>query len=200
MRHEESVVRVICLGPGKERIQKVIERHGDESSTLEDRLAGDDHRLDGANFVVSYGYSHIVPAALAQRFRNRAINLHISLLPWNRGSDPNLWSFLEDSPKGVTIHYLDEGIDTGDILAQRALEFLPDETLRSTYDKACAAVEDLFEEHWPTIRSGELKSVRQPAGGSFHRYSERKAFEHLLAAGWDTPVSAITGRALVRQA
>jgi len=190
---------VICLGPEKERIQRVIKRHGDESSTFEDRLASNDHRLADADFIVSYGYSHIVPAALAHRFRNRAINLHISLLPWNRGSDPNLWSFLEDSPKGVTIHYLDDGIDTGDILAQRALEFLPDETLRSTYDKACAAVEDLFEEHWPKIRSCKLKSIQQPAGGSFHRYSDRTVFEHLLTAGWDTPVSAITGRALLRQ-
>ncbi|MCL0081308.1 hypothetical protein M1N64_03665 [Peptococcaceae bacterium] len=48
------------------------------------------------------------------KFQGRAINLHISFLPWNRGADPNFWSFIENAPVGVSIHYLDEGIDTGD--------------------------------------------------------------------------------------
>ena len=48
----------------------------------------------------------------------------MSYLPWNRGADPNFWSILEDTPKGVTIHIMDESIDTGDILYQKdPLEF-----------------------------------------------------------------------------
>ena len=53
----------------------------------------------------------------------RAINLHISYLPWNRGADPNLWSAV-GMPKGVTIHYINDGFDTGDILFQKAILFV----------------------------------------------------------------------------
>jgi len=67
---------------------------------------------------------------------NRAINLHPSLLPWNRGAHSNFWSFLEDTPKGVTIHIIDEGIDTGDILLQKKIKFdQSKETLRSSYGR-----------------------------------------------------------------
>ncbi len=51
------------------------------------------------------------------------INLHISFLPWNRGAHPNFWSFYDDTPKGVTIHLIDEGIDTGAIIYQKEITF-----------------------------------------------------------------------------
>ena len=38
--------------------------------------------------------------------------MHISYLPFNRGAHPNYWSFKDNSPKGVTIHFIDNGIDT----------------------------------------------------------------------------------------
>ena len=61
--------------------------------------------------------------------------MHISLLPWNRGYHPNIWSFLEDTPKGVTIHYINEGIDTGDIIVQKEIVIDEDkETLKSSYE------------------------------------------------------------------
>ena len=53
----------------------------------------------------------------------QAINLHISYLPFNRGAHPNFWSFVDNSPKGVTIHEIDEGLDTGPIIHQKKLSF-----------------------------------------------------------------------------
>ena len=51
------------------------------------------------------------------------------------GQDPNLWSFIEDTPKGVTIHEIDEGIDTGDIIFQKEIVLNSNETLASSYEK-----------------------------------------------------------------
>lgn len=51
------------------------------------------------------------------------LNLHISYLPWNRGANPNFWSFVENTKKGVTIHEIDEKLDKGKILLRKELEF-----------------------------------------------------------------------------
>jgi methionyl-tRNA formyltransferase len=152
--------------------------------------------LEGVDWLVSYGYRYILREKVLEKFPRRAINLHIAYLPWNRGADPNLWSFLEDTPKGVTIHYMDPGIDTGEILAQREVTFGPDETLRTTYDKLTDAMVELFMEVWPEIRTGRRRSFVQPKGGTFHRIRDRAKVEHLLYKGWDTPVSFLIGKAL----
>ena len=71
------------------------------------------------DWIVSYGYRHIISKNHIDNLKNPIINLHISYLPFNRGAHPNYWSFKEKTPKGVTIHFMDEGIDTGPILVQK---------------------------------------------------------------------------------
>ena len=124
------------------------------------------------------------------------MNFHISLLPWNRGADPNLWSFLEDTPKGVSIHYIDDGIDTGDILAQREVPHQREDTLRTSYDRLSETMLTLFKEVWPTLRAGMITAFPQPREGSFHRLRDKVPYEHLLTKGWDTPVADIIGKAI----
>jgi len=187
---------VLQLGPCRRDLIEYMESFGDEVKNTEQKLSGDSEILDGVDLVVSYGYRHILKKNVLNRFPRRIINLHISLLPFNRGTDPNLWSFLEDTPKGVTIHYIAEGVDTGDVLAQQGVTFPPDATLRSTYEELSRATEDLFREVWPEIRSGRRRSFPQPEGGSCHRMRDRARFEHLLTQGWDTPVAQLTGKAL----
>ena len=104
------------------------------------------------NFIVSFGCRHIIKKSVLEYLPDRVINLHISYLPWNRGADPNLWSFLEDTPKGVSIHYIDEGIDTGDIIIQKRVSLDEDsETLATSYNKLEMSIIDLFKEIWPNI-------------------------------------------------
>ncbi len=147
---------------------------------------------DGHDFLVSYGYRHILRPEVLALFPGRAVNLHISLLPWNRGADPNLWSFVEDTPKGVSIHYLDEGVDTGDLIAQQELRFdEPGETLASTHAALCAAVEALFREFWPAIREQRCPRRPQAPGGSLHRSRDRERLAPLLRLGWETPVAEL---------
>ena len=124
-------MKLLYLGPLREHIFDFLRSMGDEVMHCEGAV--DDARVEQAGFIVSYGYKHILSPEITSRFSGKAINLHISLLPWNRGADPNLWSFLEDTPKGVTIHYIDPGIDTGDILAARVVAPAIDDTLRTSY-------------------------------------------------------------------
>ncbi|MFH1373076.1 MAG: formyltransferase family protein [bacterium] len=187
---------ILLLGPPRPEFVGYLESYGDVVKITNERLSGGSDILDGVDIIVSYGYRYIIREAVLRRFHGRLVNLHISYLPFNRGADPNLWSFLEDTPKGVTIHYIDEGVDTGDILAQQEVTYPPDATLRSTYEELSRAIENLFREVWPEIRSGRRRSFPQPEGGSCHRMRDRARFEHLLTQGWDTPVAQLTGKAL----
>ncbi len=189
-------MNILLLGPDRPHIVEFLESFGDDVTRYEDRLTADADVIKDVDCVVSYGYRHILKDDVLALFPGRVVNLHISLLPWNRGSDPNLWSFLEDTPKGVTVHYIDRGVDTGRIIAQREIEFDNKGTLRTTYDRLTAEIEDLFREQWPGIREGRAESFVQRAGGTAHRKRDKEPYLHLLHSGWDTPVADLVGRAV----
>jgi methionyl-tRNA formyltransferase len=135
-------------------------------------------------FIVSYNYLPIVRPDVIALFPRRIINLHISLLPWNRGISPNIWSFLEGTPAGVTIHEIDAGVDTGDILLQREIVFDYDrETLKSSYEKSHELIGQLFRDNWHELKNGTIMPTPQGEGGSLHRRKDSLAFDHLIDYG-----------------
>ncbi|MFN2448650.1 MAG: formyltransferase family protein [Candidatus Baltobacteraceae bacterium] len=180
-------MNVLLLGPGDSPLADYLRHAGETVETLECALSAP----PPADFLISYGYRHVVPLSITSAYRGRAINLHISLLPWNRGADPNFWSFLEGSPKGVTIHELDEGVDTGPVLAQAACSFQGAQTLRTSYETLHARIRSLFAETWPAIRQGGMTPQAQTGVGTFHRLRDKDRFAALLSRGWDTPVDEI---------
>jgi methionyl-tRNA formyltransferase len=101
------------------------------------------------------------------------LNLHPSLLPYNRGAYPNVWSIVERTPAGVTLHYVDTGIDTGDIVAQREVPVDAVDTGASLYCKLEEACLELFQETWPLIRTGQASRLPQrPGEGTYHRVAD----------------------------
>ena len=78
--------------------------------------------LKKIDLVVIFNYRHVLKKEILRNLKRPAINLHISYLPYNRGCHPNFWSFIENSPKGVTIHEVDKGLDTGPILEQEVID------------------------------------------------------------------------------
>lgn len=121
-------------------------------------------------------------------FNGNAINLHISYLPYNRGADPNFWSFVENSKKGVTIHLLDKGLDTGDIIVQKEIKFDKDETLASSYKKLNLEIQNLFIKNWDLIKTKSYTPKKQ-SGGTYHRSKDKDRYFSLLPDGWDTKIS-----------
>lgn len=186
-------MKILYLGPGRPDLIEYLVSFGDQVYTTENPITSKNEVL-GFDFLISYRYRHIIKPEILECFPKRAINLHISLLPWNRGADPNLWSFLENTPKGVTIHFLDVGVDTGAILVQEEVDFSASETLKSSYDRLGEKIEALLKKTWPDIRSGKLLGKKQKDGGSAHRLKDKEAFLHLLHKGWDTPVEDLVGK------
>jgi methionyl-tRNA formyltransferase len=191
-------MNVLVLGIRPSPLTPILEKHGCRVVECEGPIDVKYLKSHAIEFAVSYRYRHIIRKPIIEYLRWNVINLHVSLLPWNRGADPNLWSFLEDTPKGVTIHYIDEGIDTGDIIAQKEVVFdTSNETLATTYDRLNAEILELFRSHWPLIMQIKAYRRKQPFGESFHKTKDKEQFMHLLAKnGWDTPVEKLVGKAL----
>lgn len=103
------------------------------------------------------------------------LNLHPALLPYNRGAYPNVWSIIEETPAGATLHYIDAGVDTGDIIAQRQVFVEPVDTGETLYHKLDQVCVELFRETWPLVRSGQAPRIPQGAlKGTHHRAQDVK--------------------------
>ncbi len=149
------------------------------------------------DWVVSYSYRHLLEDDVLRVLPGRFLNLHISLLPYNRGADPNTWSFLEDTPKGVSIHLIDAGIDTGPTLVQREIAFEDaGVTLAESYRSLHAQLRALFIENWACLRLGEIDPQPQTGAGSFHRSVEFAAMRDRLLGpqGWNVTVRLLKQR------
>jgi len=192
-------MKILLLGPPNEKISVILTEDGHHVLEKESHVDVQFLKEKKIDFAVSYGYRHIIKSDVLNHMKDRIINLHISYLPWNRGADPNLWSFLEDTPKGVTIHYVDEGIDTGDIISQKLVEFdASRETLRTTYNKLSEEIIMLFQETWSLIVNDQIISRKQIGEGTFHKLSDKDRFKYLLSNCWDTPVEYLRGKSLLK--
>ncbi len=107
------------------------------------------------DIVVSFGYTKLLNTKFLKKLKRSPINLHMSFLPYNRGSHPNFWSFIDDTPKGITIHEIDEGADTGSIVFQKNFNLDPNlekySTFKKTYDFLFLELEKLFIENFENI-------------------------------------------------
>lgn len=140
------------------------------------------------DFIISYNYKYIIQKDVIEAMNNKIINLHIAFLPWNRGASPNLWSFLDDTCKGVTIHEVDEGLDTGDILFQKEVFFDESkETLKSSYNKLHEEIQNLFKENWDKIKENKILAKPQIGKGSMHSINDSKFIESITQS-WDVNI------------
>jgi methionyl-tRNA formyltransferase len=139
----------------------------------------------GYDLVISYGYRHILKKEIIESSKAPIVNLHISYLPWNRGAHPNFWSFYECTPSGVSIHLIDEGVDTGAIIYQRYVNFDKEEdTFSKTYKKLIVEIEKLFRDNIDELISKKFIATPQRRKGSYHSVANLpKEF-----IGWDTVI------------
>jgi len=125
------------------------------------------------NLVVSCGYRHIVPESILEIPDMGCLNLHPAYLPYNRGANPNVWSIVEGTPAGVTLHYMDPSVDTGDIIARRKVETDFTDTGKELYQRLEDEQVDLFKTVWPDIIAGEPETIKQNEdAGTYHRTAD----------------------------
>lgn len=100
------------------------------------------------DYVILAGYMRLIGPTLLQAFEGKIINIHPSLLPAFPGKDAIGQALAAKvSFSGVTIHFVDEGMDTGPIIAQQAVELSKGETKESLQAK----IHEIEHELYPTI-------------------------------------------------
>jgi phosphoribosylglycinamide formyltransferase-1 len=109
---------------------RVFELDGYSDRSARDRELADWLQLRGVDLVVLAGYMHLLTPVFLDRFRDRIVNVHPSLLPQfpgGRAIADALDAGVDTT--GVTVHYVDEGLDTGTVIRQEAVAVEPRATL-----------------------------------------------------------------------
>ena len=127
------------------------------------------HRIAAARpeAIVTAAYSLILPRQVLDLAPHGALNVHASLLPRWRGAAPIQRALLAgDHESGITIMRMDEGLDTGPVLTQRALAIADEDDAGSLHDKLAALGADLMVEVLAALAAGKTHAVPQPAAGA----------------------------------
>jgi phosphoribosylglycinamide formyltransferase-1 len=99
----------------------------------------------GAELVVLAGFMRILTPVFVGRWKGKLVNIHPALLPRHPGAHGIADSFASSDPElGVTVHWVDEGVDTGSILAQRSFVRTPGLTLEEAEARIHALEHELY--------------------------------------------------------
>lgn len=114
------------------------------------------------DLIVTCAYGQIIPKEVLDMPKYGCINVHASILPKYRGSAPIQWClFNNDDITGVTIMYMDEGMDTGDIIKIKEIPILDSDNVGTLHDKLSKLGCDLLLEVLPTIFNKTNDRIKQ---------------------------------------
>lgn len=125
------------------------------------------------DFIFGVHFPYIIKKEVLDIPKKGFLNLHPSFLPFNRGWHTPSWAILDKTPIGATLHFMSEGLDTGDVINQRQLDIAPNDTANSLYQKLKKLEFNVFMEALPTLSSGDIQ--RTPlniANGTVHKRRE----------------------------
>jgi phosphoribosylglycinamide formyltransferase-1 len=168
--HGREGVEVVGVGsdqPGARALERaraagvetaVFPRDDYPDRAARDAAMGDWIESRGADLVALAGYMQLLDRGFVARFRNRVVNIHPALLPSFPGLDA-IGQALEAGVEvtGVTVHFVDEGVDTGPVIVQRKVE-IPADRNRAALETAIHAIEhELYPEAIRTIARGKAR-------------------------------------------
>ena len=132
------------------------------------------------DIIITCAYGQIIPRQLLEIPRLGCINVHASLLPKLRGGAPIHKAIIEGHSKtGVTIMYMNNKMDEGDIITQREIPILDDDTASSLHDKLSILGKELLLETLPSIINGTNSRTPQDSSLATYAFTLRKEDEKL---------------------
>lgn len=147
-------VKAVALAHGLNVFQPVRVRHPESIEII---------RQMDPEIIVVVAFGQIIPKEILQMAPYGCINVHASLLPMYRGAAPIQWAVLNgDKESGVTIMRMDEGLDTGDMIAKVVVPLEKKETSDSLFEKLSAAGARLLVDTLPCIADGTAVYEKQP--------------------------------------
>ncbi|MFA5974542.1 MAG: methionyl-tRNA formyltransferase [Elusimicrobiota bacterium] len=119
------------------------------------------------DFGLAVAYGKLLPKSLLEIPKHGFLNVHFSLLPAYRGAAPIQWALINGETKtGVTLFWLDEGMDTGPVFLQRELPILPEDDAESLREKLVALGLDVLDEAIRELSLGRQTAVPQAGPAS----------------------------------
>lgn len=155
-----------------------------EVTRLADPQAGATLAAYRPDFICVACFSQRIPRAILAIPRLGCLNVHPSLLPANRGPVPLFWTFREGSEQtGVTIHLMDEGMDSGDILAQRVIP-VPTGISYAQLESQCALQGGALLAHtvWELFRGRAVRVAQDESKSSYHSFPREEDYDVPVAA------------------
>ena len=141
------------------------------------------------DIIVVVAYGQILPRHVLEIPRLACLNLHASLLPRWRGAAPIQATIAAgDYETGITAMYMDEGLDTGDILVQRSVEILPNDTGGSLHDRLAQIAPEALLESLRLVAAGNAPRIAQDNARA--TYAPKLKREHGLI-DWSESAEAI---------
>ena len=193
-RHSIQINKIRILGPKNrnESIRKKLCEQGFEVTVSPDPYDTDSIDDFAPDLILSSGYDRLLGPKTVQKYSQRIVNLHAAYLPWARGIGTTLFATMLRYPYGVSVHFINEGLDTGNLIARKLVRTEQDDTLRTLYSKLLSATEELFFENFPKIVAGQTNGVPQEELGDINTNRSRLQFESVIDAcpqGYDTLIT-----------
>jgi methionyl-tRNA formyltransferase len=190
LREHEQIVGVVVHSPERIKFQAEIlaAARSAGAQIIPARDLRDSEGLEriarlNAEMGVSVMFGYLLKPDFLRSLPKGCINLHPAYLPYNRGTYPNVWSIIDGTPAGVTLHYIDEDIDTGDIIRQTKVPVLSTDTGETLYRKLEAAGLKLLRESWPDIQVGRIERTPQlRESGTSHKASDTARIDEIRLA------------------
>ena len=132
------------------------------------------------DLIVSAAYGQIVGTKLLYTPKYKAINVHASLLPKGRGGAPIQRAIMDgDSETGISIMYMEKGMDTGDILSQTKMPILDTDTQETLFDKLGKLGASMINPTIEDLVNGKIKPIKQNEDEVTYTYALTKEDEML---------------------
>lgn len=154
---------------GKDGWQKSLKKFAEERgiefhrpATINEEKWYEFFRKEAPDYLLSFQYRFIIKRQIIESAKRLAANLHFAPLPKYRGMYPVAWALLNGEREfGVTIHEIDPGVDSGDMIAQTLFPIEETDDAKKLYMKAVENGVELFRESWPSMLSMKFERKRQ---------------------------------------
>jgi len=135
------------------------------------------------DIIITCAYGQIIPKELLELPEYKAINVHASLLPKYRGGAPIHRAIIDgEKETGISIMYMDEKMDEGNIISQEKIEIKKDYNVGTLHDKLSLIGAKLLMETLPSIFSNTNKSIKQDNAKATYAYNIKPEDEKII---WD---------------
>jgi len=131
------------------------------------------------DYIISIHFPYIYPKEILEIPKHGVLNLHPAYLPYNKGWHTPTWAIWDNTPYGATLHFMNEKIDSGNIVHQKILEVYPHDVADTLYKRVEYLELEVFKEAWPILRSFTYKSKPQHFEGTFHRKEDIKKLQYI---------------------